>query len=219
MLRAMAGDATPFFDDARQRAAGWLAAWDGQGIHRTATTGDNAGADWLAREAAALGAAVTIEEFALDRLDPVTAFLEIGGERIDGAPVFDAPATDAAGIAGRLGPAGGDAEIVVAELSLGASASAVANASGCAAPPGIAALWCCAPARTPVWGRSTPRASGNPMAPRRSMSQARRAKRCAPRWRNAPRPGWSARAADSLPLAATWSLRSPVPIEAARRWS
>jgi hypothetical protein len=117
MLRAMASDATSFFDDAQQRAARWLAAWDGQGIHRTATAGDEAGAEWLAREAAALGAAVTIEEFALDRLDPVAAFLEIGGERIDGVPVFDAPATDAAGIAGRLGPVGGDAEIVVAELS------------------------------------------------------------------------------------------------------
>src|SRR5712691_7265125 len=91
MLRAMASDATPFFDDIRERAAGWLAAWDGQGIHRTATAGDNAGAEWLAREAAALGAAVAIEEFALDRLDPVAAFLEIDGERIDAVPVFDAP--------------------------------------------------------------------------------------------------------------------------------
>jgi hypothetical protein len=118
MLRAMASDATSFFDDPRHRAARWLAAWDGQGIHRTATAGgDNAGADWLAREAAALGATVSIEEFALDRLDPVLAFLEIDGEQIEAIPVFDAPATDAAGIAGMLGPVGGDAEIVVAELS------------------------------------------------------------------------------------------------------
>ena len=51
MLRAMAGDATSFFDeaqffeDAQARAAGWLAAWDAQGTYRTATTGD----EWLAR--------------------------------------------------------------------------------------------------------------------------------------------------------------------------
>jgi hypothetical protein len=77
MLRAMASDATSFFENAQRRAAGWLAARDGHGIHRTATTGDDAGADWLAREAAALGAAVAIEEFALDRLDPVAAFLRL----------------------------------------------------------------------------------------------------------------------------------------------
>ena len=49
MLRAMASDATSFFptsffDGAQHRAARWLAAWDTQGIHRTATAGDRAGA-------------------------------------------------------------------------------------------------------------------------------------------------------------------------------
>ena len=53
----MASDATSFFENAQRRSAGWLAAWDGQGIHHTATAGDDAGADWLAREAEALGAA------------------------------------------------------------------------------------------------------------------------------------------------------------------
>lgn len=113
----MSDDATANFRDAEQRAARWLAAWDGHGLHRTATAGDHAGADWLAEEAAALGAQVSIEEFALDRLDPITAFLEIGDERIEAVPVFDAPATDRTGVIGRLGPAGGDADIAVAELS------------------------------------------------------------------------------------------------------
>ena len=98
------------------RAAGWLAAWDAHGNHRTATAGDDAGADWLAAEAAALGADVAIEEFAIERLDPVAAFLEIGSERIAAIPAFDAPATGSDGVAGRLGPIGSDAEIVVAEL-------------------------------------------------------------------------------------------------------
>jgi len=88
MLRAMASDANSYFENARRRAAGWLAAWDGQGIHLTATAGDDAGADWLARDAEALGAAVAIEEFALDRLDPVAAFLEIDGERIAAVPLW-----------------------------------------------------------------------------------------------------------------------------------
>jgi len=103
--------------DLQTRAAAWLAAWDGQGIHRTGTKGGQAGAAWLAREAAALGADVTLEEFAFDRLDPIDCFLELGERRIEAVPVFDAPATDAAGIAGPLGTIGSDAEIGVAELS------------------------------------------------------------------------------------------------------
>ena len=103
--------------EGKVRARAWLAAWDGQGIHRTATAGDEAGADWLMRETAELGVSPAIEEFALDRLDPVAAYLEIDGVNIPGVPVFDAPPTAAAGIAGRLGPVGGGASIAVAELS------------------------------------------------------------------------------------------------------
>jgi hypothetical protein len=116
MLRAMVSDATSFFDDAQRRAARWLTDWDAQGLHRTGSTGDVAGAEWLMHEATALGAAVSIEEFTLDRLDPETTFLEFTGKRIDAVPVFDAPATSAAGVTGRLGLPG-DGEIVVAELS------------------------------------------------------------------------------------------------------
>jgi hypothetical protein len=107
----------PDFEQAQARAAAWLAEWDGQGIHRTATIGGRAGAAWLAREAAALGAEVTIEEFALDRLDPTSCFVEFGVRQIVAVPVFDAPATEAQGVAGRLGAIGSDAEIGVAELS------------------------------------------------------------------------------------------------------
>src|SRR3954454_21369430 len=105
----------PAIADPWNRAARWLAAWDSQGNHRTATDGDEAGAEWLAAEAAALGADVAIEEFAVERLDPGTAFLDIGGERIPAIPSFDAPAIGDA-IEGRLGPVGSDAEIAVAEL-------------------------------------------------------------------------------------------------------
>ena len=104
-------------DDRVTRAAAWLAAWDGQGIHRTATVGDEAGADWLAHEAAALGATPAIEDFALDRLDPGDPYLEFGGARIPGLPLFDAPATTADGVCGTLGAVGSDAAIVVAELA------------------------------------------------------------------------------------------------------
>ena len=98
--------------EAERRAATWLRAWDGQGTHRTGTDGDAAGAAWLAEEARALGAEAAVEEFGIDRLDPVETFLEIAGTRIDGVPVFDAPPTDAAGLSGSLGR-----EIAAAELS------------------------------------------------------------------------------------------------------
>jgi len=60
-------------DDGTARATAWLTAWDSQGLHRSATAGDQAGADWLMRESAGLGAAPAVEKFALDRLDPICA--------------------------------------------------------------------------------------------------------------------------------------------------
>jgi hypothetical protein len=84
------------------RAKQWLMAWDGQGIHRTGTVGDEAGADWLIQEATQLGGQVTQEIFALDRIDPVRAFVEIDGERIEGVPMFDAPDTPRGGVAGLV---------------------------------------------------------------------------------------------------------------------
>jgi len=103
--------------EAEQRATAWLQAWDASGTHRTGTDGDAAGAAWLAQAAASLGAGVTIEQFALDRIDPVAAYLEIDGVRFDGVPVFDAPSTSPDGIVGTLGTAGSPASIAVAELS------------------------------------------------------------------------------------------------------
>jgi hypothetical protein len=80
------------------RAEAWLKAWDSHGIHRTGTDGDQAGADWLAREATALGATVALETFVLDRIDPVACWIECGGSRIDGVPVFDSPPTGSEGV-------------------------------------------------------------------------------------------------------------------------
>jgi hypothetical protein len=104
------------FDDAKARAVAWLTAWDSQGIHRTGTTGDEAGALWLARQAAGLGVDVTKEVFELNRLDPVACYLELDGERISGLPAFDAPATGATGVIGTLSFSGHDQAILVAQL-------------------------------------------------------------------------------------------------------
>ena len=104
-------------DDARARAVGWLTAWDAQGAHRTATAGDEAGAVWLAGEAAGFGVEVGSEVFQLDRLDPLACHLELDGERISAAPAFDAPATTATGLTGTLSVSGHDEAILVAKLT------------------------------------------------------------------------------------------------------
>jgi hypothetical protein len=105
------------FDEAKARAVAWLTAWDSQGAHRTGTAGDEAGACWLANEAAALGVEVTTEVFELNRLDPVTCHLELEGKRISAVPAFDAPGTGAEGVTGTLSLREQDEAILVAELS------------------------------------------------------------------------------------------------------
>jgi hypothetical protein len=105
------------FDEARARTVGWLTASDSQGAHRTATAGDEAGANWLAHEAAEFGAEVGCEVFELDRLDPVACCLELDGERIPAVPAFDAPGSTASGATGTLSLSGHDEAIVVAKLT------------------------------------------------------------------------------------------------------
>ena len=112
MLTAAAGPAEA------ARAAAWLQAWDGQGTHRTATPGDDAGADWLAGEAEKLGARVTIETFDLDRIDTDAAFVEIEGVRIPGEKLFDAPDTPNGRVMAlaTVGPGSGEGDIHILEL-------------------------------------------------------------------------------------------------------
>ena len=105
------------FEEAKARAVTWITAWDSQGPHRTGTAGDEAGARWLAHEAATLGVEVTSEVFKLNRLEPVACYLELDGEHIPGVPAFDAPGTGADGVTGTLSSSSHDATILVARLS------------------------------------------------------------------------------------------------------
>jgi hypothetical protein len=86
--------------DESTRAAKWIREWDAQGVHRTATAGDQLSAEWLAREASSLGASASFETFALQRIDPLACWVEGNGERIEGVPVFDSPPTGPNPIAG-----------------------------------------------------------------------------------------------------------------------
>ncbi len=104
------------FEGAKARAVTWLTAWDSQGTHRTATAGDEAGALWLAQQAAEIGVEPATEVFALDRLDPVACYLELDGKRISGVPAFDAPATGANGVIGALSLSGHNEAVLITEL-------------------------------------------------------------------------------------------------------
>ena len=93
--------------------AAWLAAWDSQGIHRTGTDGDERGAAWLAAEATALGARVDVERFSLARIDPITAFVEVDGEKFIGEMLFDAPNTAPGGVSALASADGGEGLIAL----------------------------------------------------------------------------------------------------------
>ncbi|MGH8694222.1 MAG: hypothetical protein ACREVM_08340, partial [Burkholderiales bacterium] len=101
--------------DPLQRIERILHGYDAQGIHRTGTAVDRRSADWLAMQVRACGAKPVLESFAHNRVDPQAAYVEVAGRRIAGLPAFDAAFTDPAGVRGRLGPAGSDAEIGLAE--------------------------------------------------------------------------------------------------------
>ena len=94
-------------EDAARRAADVISGYSGEGFHRTATPVDRVSAERLEALARSAGAVARREPFDLSRVDPVDAFLEIDGRRIEGLPMFDAPFTDRKGIAGAIGPIDG----------------------------------------------------------------------------------------------------------------
>ncbi len=103
--------------DLPQRVARIIREYDQQGIHRTGTKVDEQSARWLARQARQCGATPSLEPFTLSRVDPRACYLQIGGRRIEGLPIFDGGFTDAGGVRGRIGPLEGEAEIGLAEAT------------------------------------------------------------------------------------------------------
>ena len=104
--------------DLPQRIGRVIQEYDLQGWHRTGTAVDADSARWLADWVRSYGLDPVLEPFDLDRVDPVLTYLEIDGQRIDGLPFFESSFTDAAGVRGRLGLLGGDAEIGLAEMAV-----------------------------------------------------------------------------------------------------
>jgi hypothetical protein len=105
-------DAMPAIED---RAAAFVRAYDAEGVHRTAQVGDEENADFLAGEAKALGAEVSFDEFAIERVEPVVCYVELKEARIPAFPMFDGAFTGPQGLDGKLGALGQAAPIALAE--------------------------------------------------------------------------------------------------------
>jgi hypothetical protein len=109
--------------DRAEHVARIVAAYESQGIHRTGTDVDRLSAEWLAAEVRDAGLTPALEPFPLSRVDPIATALTVRGRHIPGVPLFDAAFTGAAGIEGRFGPIGGDAELALAESAPNAAAA------------------------------------------------------------------------------------------------
>ena len=84
-----------------------------QGFHRTATTVDRQSGEWLLERVGRLGLKGLKEEFPVNRVVPGVCRLVVAGRNIEGLPLFDGAFTDSAGVRGRLGAIGSDADIGV----------------------------------------------------------------------------------------------------------
>jgi hypothetical protein len=97
--------------------------YEEQGFHRTGTAVDRRSGDWLCDEITRIGLSPSRESFSLSRIDPVDASLTVKDRRVEGLPLFDGALTGAAGVRGRVGSLGGNAEIGVAEAAPNTSAA------------------------------------------------------------------------------------------------
>jgi hypothetical protein len=105
------------------RIARVIEEYDLQGIHRTGTEVDNRSASWLVEQAKAAGATARIEPFAVNRVDIRSAYVEVGGRRIEGLPLFDGTFTDERGHEGVLAPSEARTDIGLLTIEAGAISS------------------------------------------------------------------------------------------------
>jgi len=99
-----------------------IAAFDATGMHRASSPGDQAGGDWLAAEASAFGAVLSRIPVVLPRTLVEEAYVEVGGQRLDGLPMFDSPSTGQNVVLGALCAADDEGCIGYLELSPNAAA-------------------------------------------------------------------------------------------------
>jgi hypothetical protein len=107
----------------RERIADVFRSYHFQGSHRTGSVVDNESGEWLASEAARLGAEVSPRQFPLQKVDLHACYVEAGTVKREGLPFFDGGFTSASGISGRCGSRESGAPIVLVTLNGAAIAS------------------------------------------------------------------------------------------------
>jgi len=98
-----------------RRIARVIEEYDRQGWHRSGTEVDAASASWLADRVADCGLEPTLESVPFDRFDPGPAYVQTGGRRVAGVPLFDGGLTGPEGVSGSLGVLGSGSAIGVTE--------------------------------------------------------------------------------------------------------
>jgi hypothetical protein len=163
-------------DPLHARISDLIAAYDAQGLHRTATPVDTASAEWLRGLAAQAGGDARLELFAVDRVDVATARLVAGDRTIEGLPFFDGGFTGRAGIVGRLGPMGSPADLALVTLdraAIGTEGQSIAALRRQASVRAIVAVTSCgAPGLCPSNARSFTEPFGAPVLQVGSEHQA-----------------------------------------------
>ena len=95
-------------------AAKLVETFDASGVHRIGVPGDFTSGAWFESEAAKSGSTISRMPVPVQRTVVEEAFIECAGQRIDGLPMFDAPATT--GVSGKLCASGSAGEIGYAEF-------------------------------------------------------------------------------------------------------
>lgn len=98
------------------RIADIIREYSAQGYHRTGTAVDTVSGAWLSDRIQDMGVAPFMDPIELDRVNVLYASFEFGGQSVDGEPLYDCAYTDVAGVTGRLGELGSDADIGVIML-------------------------------------------------------------------------------------------------------
>ncbi len=97
----------------KSRVAAFIEQYDRQGWHRTGTQVDAQAIEWLSGHVRDVGLEPLEVAYELDRVDVVSAYLEVDGERIQGVPLYDCTYTNPDGVTGTLGLNDPDADIML----------------------------------------------------------------------------------------------------------
>jgi len=98
------------------RIADIIREYSAQGIHRTGTAVDTVSGAWLSDRMQDLGVASFMDPIELDRINVLLASFEVGGQTLEGVPLYDCAYTGVAGITGSIGELGSAADIGVIML-------------------------------------------------------------------------------------------------------